>query len=156
MVDHQFHEVGQFHHKFGLDNTTYDSLPGPRDLPIDLIRFRMMFLCEELQEFMEGVGLTFRNSLWDMVMQGADWNCEKTPAKMFDSLIDLVYVAYGTAHLLGYPWEEGWTRVQHANMAKVRALADASDSTRGSAYDVVKPAGWVPPDIDALMKEYGW
>ncbi len=75
-------------------------------------------------------------------------------AQMFDALLDLVYVAMGTAHLLGYPWQAGWEAVQAANMAKVRAAADGSDSKRGSSYDVVKPLGWLPPDILAILERH--
>jgi len=141
---HEFHEVGQFHHKFGLDNVTYKSA-GPREVDGDTLIFRMKFLCEELEEFFNGVGISNSN-----------WNVEKDQAKMFDSLIDLVYVAYGTAHLLGYPWAEGWNAVQAANMAKVRAQPDGSDSTRGSALDVVKPEGWTPPDIEGILQSWGF
>ena len=99
--------------------------------------FRVKFLEEELEEFKEG-------------------RREGNHAKMFDALLDLVYVAMGTAHLQGYPWEAGWTEVQEANMAKVRAAKDGSDSKRGSQYDVVKPDGWQPPDIDFLLEWLGW
>jgi predicted HAD superfamily Cof-like phosphohydrolase len=50
-------------------------------------------------------------------------------------------------------WDELWTDVQRANMSKVRA-EKASDSKRGSQWDVVKPAGWVPPQTDAIMKKH--
>jgi hypothetical protein len=35
-------------------------------------------------------------------------------------------------------------------MKKVRALR-AVDSQRGSTYDVVKPSGWVAPDLSDLV-----
>jgi predicted HAD superfamily Cof-like phosphohydrolase len=151
----EFGEVGQFHHKFGLDNVTYNGA-GPRELTTDLITFRMKFLCEELQEFLEGVGLSFTSSLYDLVVANTDWNKEKSHPQMFDALIDLVYVAYGTAHVLGYPWKEGWIEVQRANMTKQRAKTDGSDSLRGSSFDVVKPPGWQPPEILHVLREVGF
>jgi predicted HAD superfamily Cof-like phosphohydrolase len=141
-----FKDVGDFHHNFELPHVTcsYDGYVepqctsrGPREWDADLIRFRISFLLEELDEFIEGADV-------------------RDHAKMFDALIDLVYVAMGTAHALGYPWEEGWRRVQAANMAKVRAAADGSDSLRGSSWDVVKPPGWRPPDVAGLLKEHGF
>ena len=75
---------------------------------------------------------------------------------MFDALIDLVYVALGTAHILNLPWEAGWDQVQRANMAKVRAAKDGSDSKRGSGWDVVKPDGWRAPDLEAVLQSMGW
>lgn len=140
-----FTDVGDFHRKFGLAHVDSahgkepcdEGAPGPRPVDEDLINFRLGFLEEELREFEEGVE-------------------EGNHAKVFDSLIDLVYVALGTAHLLGYPWQEGWNLVQAANMKKQRAAADGSDSKRGSPFDVVKPPGWVPPDIDLLLFGHGF
>lgn len=151
---YHFHDVGMFHKKFGLPEVT-SCVPGPREVAPDMLEFRMKFLCEELQEFLEGVGLSFRMSLYDLVLGNAEWVAEKDHAKMFDALIDLVYVAYGTAHLEGYPWEDGWNAVQHANMAKVRATKETA-SERGGTNDVIKPPGWTAPDIGALLQSYGW
>lgn len=130
-----FTDVGDFHRKFGLQ--TSDELPGPTRVDENLINFRLGFLKEELREFEEAIE-------------------EGDHAKAFDALIDLNYVSLGTAHLLGYPWEEGWEMVQRANMQKQRAAADGSDSKRGSSFDVVKPPGWLPPDIAQLLDGYGF
>ena len=65
-----------------------------------------------------------------------------------DALIDIVYVALGTALALGVSpemWNKGWAAVHKANMAKERALR-AEDSKRGTTYDVVKPEGWQSPE----------
>lgn len=149
-----FHDVGQFHQQFRLDNTTFFD-PGPREVTKDLIEFRMKFLCEELQEFLEGVGLSFITSLYDLVMRNSEWDKHKSDPQMFDALIDLVYVAYGTAHIMGYPWEEGWTEVQKANMTKVRAER-AEQSARGGTFDVIKPPGFEPPDITYVLMRAGF
>ena len=126
-----FEDVGRFHEKFKLPVAQGEI----RQLPQDLLYFRANFLKEELAEF---------------VLAMPSWTTPADHAKMFDALLDLVYVALGTAHLLGYPWEQGWNLVQAANMAKVRALRP-EDSKRGSAWDVVKPPGWVAPDIESLL-----
>ena len=126
-----FSDVGEFHEKFELP--VVDGSHIRRAVPDDLIVFRQEFMQEELDEFIEA--------------------CEvEDEAKMFDALLDLVYVAMGTAHLLNYPWQSGWDEVQRANLAKVRAAADGSNSKRVSAWDVVKPEGWTPPDIDAVLR----
>lgn len=91
---------------------------------------------EELDEFCEGL-------------------IDDDHAKMADALVDLVYVAMGTAHLLGYPWEQLWEEVQAANLRKRRA-ATADESKRGSTHDVVKPHGWTPPAIEAILQSWGW
>jgi predicted HAD superfamily Cof-like phosphohydrolase len=151
-----FDDVGRFHTKFGL--AVSDGRPLHPDR--EVLEFRMKFLLEEVFEFIEAAGYEIRthsresingdNLFLRMVSPEVDH------AKMFDALLDEAYVAFGTAHLLGYPWQEGWDRVQAANMAKVRAKADGSNSLRGSSFDVVKPEGWVAPDIAGLLRECGW
>jgi len=128
-------DVGHFHQKFSLDNTTYER-PGPRVVSDALLEFRIKFMSEELTEFATAAA--------------ADDH-----AKMFDALLDLVYVAMGTAHLLGYPWQDGWDEVQRANMMKERAKR-AEDSKRGSTFDVIKPPGWTAPDIEAILRARGF
>jgi len=75
-----------------------------------------------------------------------------------DLLRALVKTAYVTAAMMGTPWPRCWSHVQLANLAKVRAAADGSNSKRGSAFDIVKPAGWTSPDaaIWATLKRAGW
>lgn len=154
------HDVGLFHAQFGLDNTTNAEV-GPRAFDPELMGFRVNFLLEEVDEFIQAIGAKLEVS--DIVVGGSRVVRAEVPedaqvdhAQAFDALLDLVYVAMGTAHFLGYPWQEGWDLVQRANMSKVRAQKDGSDSKRGSSFDVVKPAGWTPPDIEGLLKRAGW
>lgn len=131
-----FDDVGDFHRRFGLDSVSDTTPAGPRVVDTPLLNFRLRFLEEELRELNEAA------ERGDHV-------------KMFDALIDLVYVAKGTAHLFGYPWQEGWDEVQRANMTKERATR-VEDSTRGSTFDVIKPPGWTPPRIDLVLRRLGW
>jgi predicted HAD superfamily Cof-like phosphohydrolase len=121
-----YEEVAAFHEKFGL---TYNGKP--RLLDSMTVRFRLKFLEEELMEF--------RVSAISDDMPG-----------MADALIDLVYVAMGTAYTMGLPWQPLWNEVQRANMSKVRA-SSADESKRGSSLDVVKPEGWKGPDIEGVL-----
>ena len=123
-----YEDVAAFHEKFGL---TYNG--GPRLLDFDVLSFRMKFLEEELGEFIESAA-------------------EQDLPGMADALIDLVYVAMGTAYMLGLPWQQLWNEVQRANMSKVRAQSK-DESKRGSSLDVIKPAGWTGPDIKRVLKE---
>jgi thymidylate synthase (FAD) len=121
--------VRQFHEKFGLG---WES--SPRWIP-DMQDFRIKFMQEELDEYKEAVA-------------------NKDMVKAFDALLDLVYVTVGTAHLHGFPFDEGFEAVQEANMLKQKAKS-ADESKRGSAFDVVKPEGWVAPEekLNQLLKE---
>ena len=121
-----FEDIVAFHQKFGVD---YDG--PPRELPLELRVFRREFLKEEFREYI---------------------NAETLHEKL-DALVDLVYVALGTARLHGFDFDEAWRRVHQANMSKVRAQKD-SDSKRGSAaFDVVKPPNFVPPYLKDLTGE---
>jgi predicted HAD superfamily Cof-like phosphohydrolase len=128
----EYHDIIQFHEKFDLAATR-----GPQPWDDEFMQFRFKFMREELDEFLEGMD-------------------QKDHAKMFDALLDLVYVAMGTAYSMGYPWGSGWALVQKANMAKVRAQPDGSDSLRGSSRDVIKPPGWTAPDIEGLLQAWGY
>lgn len=116
-------DIEDFHVKFGL---TYAG--PPRRLPDDLATFRSGFLQEELNEY----------------------NAAFTKVDQLDALVDLVYVALGTAYLQGFDFREAWRRVHAANMLKVRAT-HASQSARNSTADVVKPDGWQKPNLIDLV-----
>lgn len=133
LTDTNFVDVMLFHIKY--DHSTP---VGPNDNFDDqaLMGFREKFLAEELDEFREGLE-------------------EHDMAKVADALVDLVYVAMGTAYLLGLPWQHLWNAVQRANMEKVRATS-ASQSKRDSASDVIKPEGWQPPNIAGILHTHGW
>lgn len=119
-------DIRKFHEKFSL---TYSG--PPRDLPNDLSMFRIKFLNEEVDEYDEA-------------------SADEDRARQLDALVDIVYVALGTAYLHGFDFAEAWRRVHEANMQKVRA-ASASESTRNSTHDVVKPPGWKAPNLDDLV-----
>ena len=121
-------DIEEFSKKFRLMQ-----LPEPGFLPREYMLYRISFLEEEILEL-------FHN-MCDEDLEGA-----------LDSLIDFVYVALGTAHLMNLPFEEGWARVHAANMRKVKATESGdARSKRNSKYDVVKPEGWQPPQFKDLL-----
>lgn len=131
-----FDDVGDFHEKFELINVTHGGV-GQRHMPADLLDFRLKFMQEELDEFSDAMDA-------------------ENEAKAFDALLDLVYVAMGTAHLLGFPWQEGWDLVQVANMSKLRATTGMVGPRGDAKYDVIKGPDFVPPDIEGLLQKHGW
>lgn len=118
-------DVHEFLTKFGLlpaDRT-------PHSLPREDWKFRVKLMTEELREY-----VTAENLLEEL-----------------DALVDLVYVAVGTAISQGFDFDEAWQRVHAANLQKVRALPDGSNSARSSGQDVVKPPGWRTADLSDLV-----
>jgi len=121
--------VRQFHKKvLGIEDTKPTLEP-----PVTLDQ-RVKFMEEEITELMEAYVAN------DMV-------------GVADALADLVYVAVGTAYIMGIPFDEVFKVVHAANMQKVRGI-----TKRGMLYDAVKPAGWVGPEaqietiLDAASK----
>lgn len=142
-------DIIDFHHRYGL---SYGG--APRLLPDDLDTFRVLFMAEELQEYAGVQGLTewLKQALQD---RGPSVDSLELRENRLDALVDLVYVALGTAYLSGFNFAEAWRRVHRANMSKVR-VERAGDSKRGSTFDVVKPPGWTPPshkDLVGVLKE---
>ena len=117
-------DVIEFHSKFSLERM---SIPtplhrlGPRGYE------RLRHLREELAELEQAVRL------------------DDLP-KQADALVDLVYIALGTARMMGLPFDEIWDAVHAANMQKV---SDPSVPKR-----VAKPAGWRDP-IEAIEQLIG-
>lgn len=128
LCDSMLGDIDEFHDVFRLPQ-----LEEPGFLHQSFMAYRINFLYEEVQE---------------LQVAHADGDLEKA----FDGLIDLIYVALGTAWLMNLPFAEGWSRVHKANMLKERADGPNDPrSKRNSTYDVVKPEGWVPPRLKDLL-----
>lgn len=140
-----FSDVRDFHEKFGLK---YDG--PPRDIDTDLQVFRTTHMIEELCEYV-GTSEVTAGTVQGILVGGIPRHGIAPPEKALDALVDLVYVALGTAYVQGFDFDEAWRRVHEANMKKVRAQADGADSKRGSGYDVVKPPGWQPASLKDLV-----
>jgi predicted HAD superfamily Cof-like phosphohydrolase len=111
--------VAQFHAKvLGI----HDTAP-TLQLPVDFGQ-RVAFMEEEIEE----LGQAYIDG--DLV-------------GVADALADLVYVALGTAHMMGIPFDQVFKVVHAANMQKIRGM-----TKRGMIYDAVKPEGWVGPEAE--------
>jgi NTP pyrophosphatase (non-canonical NTP hydrolase) len=137
-----FDDVGCFHKKFGLpfsspkDALTDDLRKQPIWIDVETQAYRIRFLQEELDE-----------------LENAYINKDLT--EVADALIDIVYVAMGTAHMHNLPWEELWNEVQQSNLRKERTTS-LKESSRMTMLDVVKPENWKAPRIKAILKTFGW
>ena len=149
-----YYDVGEFHRKFGLESYFMSGREPHLIEDPSLQAFRNKFMDEELAEYKEAV------VAGDL-------------PKAADALIDLVYVVLGTAHLHHLPWQALFNEVQRANMQKERCeISHPYDegmgqgaccgapkhkhSLRGNINDVIKPPGWKPPNIAAVLRQCGW
>ena len=120
--------INAFSVKFGLPQ-----LENPGFLKEEDMKYRLKFILEELNE---------------LVSASEEMNLEGT----LDALVDIVYVALGTAWLMNLPIMDAWDRVHHANMQKERVVTNTDPrSKRHHHLDIVKPDGWIPPNLKDLL-----
>jgi predicted HAD superfamily Cof-like phosphohydrolase len=147
-------DVRAFHERFGLPVSD-----GPRHLVRGHLAKRADFIFEELVEFVRAAGLrmTITYSAAAEADRQTTFGFRRDPTKhdqhlsaMADALVDLVYVALGTAVQLGLPWRALWDDVHAANMRK--AEGEATDHKLG----IVKPPGWVGPRTLGILRSAGY
>lgn len=115
---------------------------------------RINFLQEELNEIIQGAGFDkgYCDEMGTYYEDGLTNNGRpQDMSEIADGLIDLCYVAKGTAVMMGLPWQQLWDEVQRANMAKERGVGK-----RGHLVDCIKPEGWEPPDINGVLADAGY
>lgn len=120
-------KVKVFHEKFGFANGTEKGEGFFNDESVKNLRVNLMH--EELAEFEDALA-------------------SGDKVAMLDALIDLCWVAKGTALTMGIPveeWANGVDAVFNANMSKLLVESEG-DSKRGHKMDVKKPAGWFGPE----------
>ena len=127
MKDAELKMVREFGEKFGVKYADKPALLSDYDS-----NGRFEFMLEELNEFHVA---SYREDL----------------AGMADALVDLVYVAKGTALMLGLPWEELFVDVHRANMQKKRGKTE-----RHLTVDCVKPAWWKGPETTRILLAAGY
>lgn len=138
-----FKDVLQFHRQMGLPVGDFYN---PQILDADLMQQRLDFMEEELHEIIDAFNLL--ESAKELKLDTEYLRFMILP-KIFDGLLDLVYVACGTGVMMGLPWEEGWDLVQFANMAKRREEGKDGEHHRG----IIKPPGWREPDLTGLLED---
>jgi len=115
-------------------DATQDARPAQPELPPPPTRdLRKRLLQEEFDEYLEGE----END--DIV-------------EISDALADMIYIIAGTALKYGIPLDEVFAEVQRSNMEKFpngRAVIRPDGK-------ILKPEGWKPPDIRAVLETAGY
>lgn len=119
-------DVYEFHAAAGFDIPS-----SPTPMPRELSEYRERLLREEFREVME-------------VLHSGD------NERIAGELVDLVYVAVGTALFAGVPIDRVWERVHAANMSKADPATGAM--IVDAAGKVRKPEGWAPANISDLCR----
>lgn len=90
-------KIEEFHRAFKINWSNTPSIPDP-----ETVRLRYKLGLEELQEFMDACQV-------------------EDTVKVFDALVDQLYILIGTAHVFGMAdaLEEGFKEVHKSNMTKL-------------------------------------
>ncbi|MFN9301360.1 MAG: nucleoside triphosphate pyrophosphohydrolase family protein [Candidatus Kapaibacterium sp.] len=117
--------VKMMHAKFGIN---YEG--PPRHLTPEEKEFRIVCLSEELTEYQEAI--TLEDEL--------------------DALIDLIVFSLGTLERHGFAFTLPFMEVMNANLQK-KLAESSSESKRGFEIDLVKPKGWLAPNMKPYTME---
>ena len=170
-VDRQA-DVAAFVRKFGQARRESPGWPEPKHLDM-----RVRLIAEEFREFLKAAGyeciLQIERPTFDpegepyggiivvereeddedphfgMIDQQEYEHEERDFTKAADGLIDMEYVILGTHETMGINSTPLWKEVQKANMRK------EGGATRDDGK-IMKPAGWVGPDIEGALRAQGW
>lgn len=129
-VDLEYSDVRDMHIKFGFPSGA--DVPNMHDSKH--LADRGYHMLEEVLEYLRAV------SAGDV-------------AGAADALIDVVYVAKGSAVEMGLPWWKLWDNVHKCNMNK---QSGENPARPGKKHDLFKPEGWVPPRTAAILREHGY
>jgi len=129
-----FTDVIKMYDKFGLVGGLTES---PKLIQPGESAFRLECLREELSEL-------------------NDAYVENDLPKIADALVDLAVFVLGTAVRHNLPWEQLFDEVMRANNDKQVGNPAKERNGAGWKVDLVKPEGWVGPDIEKILLEYGW
>ena len=71
--------------------------------------------------------------------------------EQLDALLDFIVVTTGAIHSAGFDGEGGWKEVMSTNFAKVDK--ETGKVRKREDGKVLKPVGWVPPNLKPFVKE---
>ena len=78
-------------------------------------------------------------------------NADADLVECLDALIDILVVTVGAIHSMGADAEGAWKEVMMTNFAKIDK--DTGKVRKREDGKVLKPVGWVPPDLKPFVKE---
>ena len=118
-------QVGEFHEAFGVPILPTAQLPHE-----ERRKLRYRILKEEFEEYVAAEN-------------------DDDIAEVADALGDMVYVIAGTALEYGIPLDRVLDEIHRSNMAK---LGPDGKPIKRDDGKVIKPDGWQPPDIAAVLE----
>lgn len=115
----------------------------------DRVRLRLNLIAEESFEIFEACGIDVKNLKEQLFEKIRESELKIDLAKLADGFGDTDYVVEGARLEFGIDGEPIADEIQAANMRKTNGPI-REDGKR------LKPAGWVGPDIEGVLKNQGW
>jgi predicted HAD superfamily Cof-like phosphohydrolase len=144
------YQVHEFHEKFG-----YPVRRTVTELTTDELRFRLSLIMEEAMEVLEAAVLPTAAEFLERIRFdissaiSLSYQEHLNLPEFVDALGDLDYVVEGTRLYLGVNGSEVAAEIHRANMSK-------TDGPRRGDGKILKPEGWMPPDIEGVLRKQGW
>ncbi|WP_422932074.1 MazG nucleotide pyrophosphohydrolase domain-containing protein [Singulisphaera sp. PoT] len=119
-----------------------------RDMFADVLQFHRTMCPEQVREMPDVSGEELRDLRKKLIGEEVD-ELHEAMAKgdaveVADALADLLYVVFGTSVAYGIDIRPVWEAVHRANMAK-------AGGPRREDGKVLKPDGWEPPAVAAIL-----
>ena len=125
MIDSAYQDLIDFHRACDVPVLSGAAIPSP-----DRVKLRRDLLAEEYGELDRGV------EAGDLV-------------EIADGLVDMIYIAIGTALEYGIDLPAVWDEIHASNMRKVDPATGKVEKREDGK--VMKPAGWTPPNVRAAL-----
>lgn len=147
-------QVKEFHEKFGHAVRSVPQIPED----VEEVRFRLMLIAEEFFELLQAScpgSPSFKQSVLYPIVRDAAIQVD-LPA-FVDAIRDTMYVLTGTELVFGVEGDEFGDDVHRANLSKSAVYVQTKDGYhKGSAIKPTKPADWIPPRTEEILRKQGW
>lgn len=141
-------DIARFHEKFGLEQNNTKVIVSTEPEPEEALLFESWIKHNHGKMTIEEWELRHVR-LADEADEYAEAVEAEDDEETLDALVDIIYIALGTAYRRGWDFAEAWKRVHTANMEKQRG--NSTNSKYGSGFDIIKPQGWSGPDHSDLV-----
>lgn len=138
-------QVHAFHVAMGAPNGTTPMVPSE-----ERVKFRLRLIAEEFFELIEAAGMpSTAQGMQSLLSIALPYGVKVDLPAFVDAMADLDYVVEGTRLEFGVDGAPIAAAVHAANMVK------AGGPVREDGK-ILKPLGWMPPDIEGELRKQGW
>jgi predicted HAD superfamily Cof-like phosphohydrolase len=113
---------------------------------------KFMQACDQtVEDYNHGQVALYANLIKEEVDEFNQAYSKYDHVEMLDALIDILVVTTGAIHSMGADAEGAWKEVMQTNFAKIDA--ETGKVRKREDGKVLKPLGWVPPDLGSFLNK---